>query len=205
MSGRIEDARAIVEDAEERLAPLSLATGISRGGTRRSPRPRRTPTGGRVRRSPGPTRSPTGSCSAPSSGHAQPGRTATSGRRLELLRNLMLTHQVPDALRARIVELESSVDMRFSRHRGVVARRRGRGHRDQAHPSPERRRRRSGAKRGKRRRRSAQRSPTTSASSRAFATRRLAASATVTGSRCRCPRTSSTRGSSSRPSARPTA
>jgi peptidyl-dipeptidase A len=32
----------------------------------------------------------------------------------------MLKQQVPDDLRARIVELESSVDMRFSRHRGVV-------------------------------------------------------------------------------------
>jgi peptidyl-dipeptidase A len=32
----------------------------------------------------------------------------------------MLEHQVPEALRGRIVELESSVDMRFSRHRGVV-------------------------------------------------------------------------------------
>jgi peptidyl-dipeptidase A len=43
-----------------------------------------------------------------------------AGRRLDLLRNLMLPHQVPDALRARIVELESSVEVRFSRHRGVV-------------------------------------------------------------------------------------
>ncbi|MCE3287604.1 MAG: oligoendopeptidase [Gaiellaceae bacterium] len=42
-------------------------------------------------------------------------------RQLDLLRNSMLTHQIPDTLRARIVELESSVDMRFSRHRGVVA------------------------------------------------------------------------------------
>ena len=32
----------------------------------------------------------------------------------------MLTHQLPDELRARIVELESSVDLRFSRHRGLV-------------------------------------------------------------------------------------
>ncbi len=41
-------------------------------------------------------------------------------RQLEILRNLMLPQQVPAALRARIVELESSVDVRFSRHRGVV-------------------------------------------------------------------------------------
>ena len=45
-----------------------------------------------------------------------------SGRRsVELLRNLMVTHQVPSALRERIVELEAEVDVRFSRHRGTVA------------------------------------------------------------------------------------
>jgi peptidyl-dipeptidase A len=43
-----------------------------------------------------------------------------TARQLHLLRNEMLTHQLPDALRARIVELESSVDLRFSRHRGIV-------------------------------------------------------------------------------------
>ena len=42
------------------------------------------------------------------------------GRRLELLRNLMLPHQVPESLRARIIELEAAVEARFSRHRGVV-------------------------------------------------------------------------------------
>ncbi|MGH3133470.1 MAG: M2 family metallopeptidase [Gaiellaceae bacterium] len=41
-------------------------------------------------------------------------------RRLDLLRRMMLPHQVPDALRARIVELEASVEARFSRHRGVI-------------------------------------------------------------------------------------
>jgi peptidyl-dipeptidase A len=41
-------------------------------------------------------------------------------RRLELLRNLMLPHQVPDSLRSRIIELEAAVEGRFARHRGVV-------------------------------------------------------------------------------------
>ena len=41
-------------------------------------------------------------------------------RQLDLMRHLMLPHQVPDGLRARIVELESAVETRFSRHRGVV-------------------------------------------------------------------------------------
>ncbi|MGH3066365.1 MAG: M2 family metallopeptidase [Gaiellaceae bacterium] len=42
------------------------------------------------------------------------------GRQLDLLRDSMLPHQIPDALRTRIVELESAVDVRFSRHRGTV-------------------------------------------------------------------------------------
>ena len=41
-------------------------------------------------------------------------------RQLDLLRNLMLPHQLPESLRARIIELEASVEARFARHRGVV-------------------------------------------------------------------------------------
>jgi peptidyl-dipeptidase A len=41
-------------------------------------------------------------------------------RRLDLLRNMMLPHQVSDTLRQAIIELESAVEVRFSRHRGVV-------------------------------------------------------------------------------------
>ena len=41
-------------------------------------------------------------------------------RSLELLRNLMVRHQIPDALRARIIELEAAVEARFSRHRGTI-------------------------------------------------------------------------------------
>jgi peptidyl-dipeptidase A len=51
-------------------------------------------------------------------------RTADDGalvhRQLDLLHDLMLPHQVADSLRTRIVELESAVEGRFSRHRGVV-------------------------------------------------------------------------------------
>ena len=43
------------------------------------------------------------------------------GRTLELLANAMRRHQIPSSLRERIVELEASVESRFSRHRGVVA------------------------------------------------------------------------------------
>ncbi len=41
-------------------------------------------------------------------------------RQLDLLHNLMLSRQIPDALRARIVDLESAVEVRFSRHRGAA-------------------------------------------------------------------------------------
>jgi peptidyl-dipeptidase A len=41
-------------------------------------------------------------------------------RQLDLLRNAMLPHQIADALRQTIVELESAVEATFSRHRGVV-------------------------------------------------------------------------------------
>jgi peptidyl-dipeptidase A len=41
-------------------------------------------------------------------------------RRLDLLHDLMLPRQVPAGLRERMVELEASVEARFSRHRGVV-------------------------------------------------------------------------------------
>ena len=51
---------------------------------------------------------------------ARSGADGEAGRQLDLLHDLMLTHQLPDELRARIVELESSVDLRFSRHRGLV-------------------------------------------------------------------------------------
>ncbi len=48
------------------------------------------------------------------------GTGADDARSLELLRNAMLRHQIPSSLRERIVELESSVETRYSRHRGVI-------------------------------------------------------------------------------------
>ena len=49
------------------------------------------------------------------------GANSDHGRTLELLANAMRPHQIPSSLRERIVELEASVETRFSRHRGVVA------------------------------------------------------------------------------------
>ena len=46
--------------------------------------------------------------------------TDGGGRSLELLRNMMLPHQIAESLRARIVELEADVDSRFSRYRGEL-------------------------------------------------------------------------------------
>jgi peptidyl-dipeptidase A len=43
-----------------------------------------------------------------------------AARALELLRTMMLPHQIADSLRSRIVELEAEVESRFSRHRGVL-------------------------------------------------------------------------------------
>ena len=65
-------------------------------------------------------RSPTASSSPPSDAARRNGAGGDVHRRLDLLHDLMLRHQMPDELSARIVELETSVDLRFSRHRGVV-------------------------------------------------------------------------------------
>jgi peptidyl-dipeptidase A len=119
MSGRIADARAIVEEAEARLAPLSLARNLAWWDSQTEATEENA-----ERR----TRAEIAWSDALSErelfGAVERARRAGTngdvGRRLLLLQNLMLRHQVPDDLRARIVELESSVDMRFSRHRGVV-------------------------------------------------------------------------------------
>ena len=66
-------------------------------------------------------RSPTGISSAPSRRPEATEPTPTHARTLELLANAMRPHQIPSSLRERIVELEASVETRFSRHRGVVA------------------------------------------------------------------------------------
>jgi len=49
------------------------------------------------------------------------GADGDHARLLELLSSAMLRHQIPSSLRERLVELEASVETRFSRHRGVVA------------------------------------------------------------------------------------
>ena len=118
MSRRVEDALAIVEEAEEQLAPLSLARNLAWWDSQTSATEENA-----ERR----TRTEIAWSDALADRElfeaVERMRASTNsdvGRRLQLLHNLMLRHQLPDALRARIVELESSVAMRFSRHRGVV-------------------------------------------------------------------------------------
>ena len=115
----MRDALAIVDEAEARLAPLSLATNLawweSQVSATEENADRRTHaelawSGALADRE----------LFAVVVAARAAGANGEAGRRLDLLHDLMLKHQVPDDLRARIVELESSVDLRFSRHRGHV-------------------------------------------------------------------------------------
>ncbi len=51
---------------------------------------------------------------------AREGADGSARRRLDLLHNVFLPQQTPAELRARIIELEASVEMRFSQHRGDI-------------------------------------------------------------------------------------
>jgi peptidyl-dipeptidase A len=116
---RTDDAREIVADAEGRLAPLSvdrnLAWWDSQVNATAENEERR-------------TRAELAWSNALADREVfaaveqvrDGGASDGVHRELELLRNLMLPQQVPAVLREQIVELESSVDVRFSRHRGVV-------------------------------------------------------------------------------------
>jgi peptidyl-dipeptidase A len=55
---------------------------------------------------------------------ARPGAEGQDRRRLDLLRDALLTKQIPGDLRSRIIGLEASVEMRFAQHRGDIEGRR---------------------------------------------------------------------------------
>jgi peptidyl-dipeptidase A len=119
MNGRTGDGVAIVEEAEARLAPLSLARNLAWWDSQTSA------TEENAERRTRAEMAWTDALADPElfATIERARETGTNGdvrRRLDLVHNLMLRQQVPEALRARIVELESSVEMRFSRHRGVV-------------------------------------------------------------------------------------
>lgn len=114
------DARMIVDEAEARIAPLALASNVAwwdsqvQASEENAERRERAELElsdaladrelfARVERA------------------RMAGIEGDASRGLALLSQLMLRHQVPDGLRTRIVELETLVDLRFSRHRGVLA------------------------------------------------------------------------------------
>jgi peptidyl-dipeptidase A len=113
------DAPAILAEAEARLAPLSLASNLAWWESQVSATEENA-----VRRTEAELALSDALADrelfAAVESARDAGANGGAGRRLDLLRNWMLEHQVPEELRGRIVELESSVDMRFSRHRGVV-------------------------------------------------------------------------------------
>ena len=139
---RCRSARPLLEEAEATLAPLSLASeprvvgvaGQRDRGECRASRAGGSRVVGRARR---PRR-----CSPPSTAR-ETVWTATTRRQLDLLHNLMVRRQVPDDApranhRARDVGRPAFLALPRRRARG-----RGRRHRDQADPSPERRPRRA--------------------------------------------------------------
>ena len=113
------DAHAVLADAETTLAPLSLASNLAWWESQVSATEENA-----TRRTEAELALSDALADhelfAAVGAAREAGSNGDAARQLDLLRNSMLTHQVPEGLRARIVELESSVDMRFSRHRGVV-------------------------------------------------------------------------------------
>jgi peptidyl-dipeptidase A len=114
------DARSIIAEAEATLAPLSLASNLAWWESQVSATEENA-----ARRTDAELALSDALADRELFAAVRAGRDAGANghaaRQLELLHNSMLTHQIPEKLRARIVELESWVDMRFSRHRGVVA------------------------------------------------------------------------------------
>jgi peptidyl-dipeptidase A len=115
----MRDAVAIVDEAEARLAPLSLATNLAWWESQVSATEENAARRTRAELAWSDALADRELFAAVVAARAS-GANGEAGRRLDLLHDLMLRHQVPADLRARIVELESSVDLRFSRHRGHV-------------------------------------------------------------------------------------
>ena len=116
MSG---DALAILDDAEARLAPLSLEANLAWWDSQVAATEENARRRARAELAWSDALADRRLFSAIERAR-ESGGNGNDARRLDLLHDLVLRHQLPDDLRARIVELESSVDLRFSRHRGVV-------------------------------------------------------------------------------------
>ena len=115
----MRDAVAILDETEARLAPLSLATNLAWWESQVAATEENAATRTRAQLALSDALADRELFARVVAARGS-GASGEAGRRIDLLHNLMLTHQVPDDLRGRIVELESSVDLRFSRHRGRV-------------------------------------------------------------------------------------
>jgi len=116
----MNDGRAILDEAEARLAPLALASNVAWWDSQVEATEENAERRERAELELSDTLADRELFARIRKGRA-PADERDAGRELELLSNLMLRHQVPDEIRTRIVELETLVDLRFSRHRGVVA------------------------------------------------------------------------------------
>ena len=198
--------REIVEQAEQRLAPLLEASNVAWWDSQVEASEENAATAGDARSSRGRTRSPTASMFAAVDVRA---RDRRERRRRPAPRPPPRRDARDIRCRTGSASGSSSSSRRSTCASRVTAALVGGGevgrHRDQGDPSPERRPAASAERRGRRRRPSVPRSPTTCASSRGCATRRRGRSAIATGSRSRSRPTSSTRASWSTRSPRPTA
>ncbi len=114
------DARRIVEEAEARLAPLSEETNLAWWNSQVDATEENAARRERAEIAWSDALADRAQFAAVQAA-LRDGGGGDVRRRLDLLHDEMLRHQIPDGLRSRIVELETSVDLRFSRHRGVVA------------------------------------------------------------------------------------
>ncbi|HEU5207685.1 MAG TPA: M2 family metallopeptidase [Gaiellaceae bacterium] len=115
----MSDALRIVEDAEATLAPLSVETNLAWWNSQVDATEENAARRERAEIAWSAALADRDRFAAVRSAREN-GAGGMVRRRLDLLHDGMLRHQLPDALRERIVELETSVDLRFSRHRGVV-------------------------------------------------------------------------------------
>ena len=115
----IADAERIVEDAEARLDPLAVETSLAWWNSQVEATDENAERRARAELAWSDALADRELFSAVTTAREN-GADGDVRRRLDLLHDLMLRHQVPADLRERIVQLEASVDVHFSRHRGVV-------------------------------------------------------------------------------------
>jgi len=118
-TARVPDVRRIVEEAEARLAPLSEEMNLAWWASQVEATEENAERRERAEIAWSDALADREQFAAVETARRN-GAADDVARRLDLLRDAMLRRQIPDGLRSRIVELETSVDLRFSRHRGIV-------------------------------------------------------------------------------------